>query len=126
MRMPGWADARPAPSAMVPLPDGHEERGVYILSGTVDVAGERFDAGRILVFRPRDRLVITAGPARSRCGGCCSSSREWTEQAKADWKAGRFALVPGDDKEFIPLPERRRGLLQHRAKRKVGGLLLVS
>ncbi len=34
-----------------------------------------------------------------------SSSAERIEQAKADWKAGRFAKVSGDD-EFIPLPER--------------------
>jgi redox-sensitive bicupin YhaK (pirin superfamily) len=33
-----------------------------------------------------------------------SSSAERIEQAKADWKAGRFAKVAGDD-EFIPLPE---------------------
>ena len=36
-----------------------------------------------------------------------SSSRERIEQAKADWKAGRFGMVPGDEKEFIPLPEER-------------------
>jgi len=35
-----------------------------------------------------------------------SSSRERIEQAKEDWQAGRFPLVPGDDQEFIPLPER--------------------
>jgi hypothetical protein len=34
-----------------------------------------------------------------------SSSRERIEQAKADWREGRFGKVPGDD-EFIPLPER--------------------
>jgi redox-sensitive bicupin YhaK (pirin superfamily) len=34
-----------------------------------------------------------------------SSSRERIEQAKEDWRAGRFPLVPGDEKEFIPLPE---------------------
>ncbi|MGI4945206.1 MAG: pirin-like C-terminal cupin domain-containing protein, partial [Janthinobacterium lividum] len=34
-----------------------------------------------------------------------SSSRARIEQAKADWKAGRFGTVPGDDREFIPLPE---------------------
>ena len=119
-----YADARLAPGAGAPLPDGHEERGVYILSGTVDVAGERFDAGRMLVFHPRDHLVITAGAEPVRLlllGGAVmdgprhlfwnfvSSSRERIEQAKADWKAGRFALVPGDDKEFIPLPEQRAG-----------------
>jgi len=36
-----------------------------------------------------------------------SSRRERIEQAKADWKAGRIVLPPGDDKEFIPLPEDR-------------------
>jgi hypothetical protein len=39
-----------------------------------------------------------------------ASSRERIEQAKADWKAGRFEKVPGDEHEFIPLPEERRGL----------------
>ena len=34
-----------------------------------------------------------------------SSSRERIEEAKRDWREGRFPLVPGDDKEFIPLPE---------------------
>jgi redox-sensitive bicupin YhaK (pirin superfamily) len=33
-----------------------------------------------------------------------SSSKERIDQAKADWKANRFARVPGDE-EFIPLPE---------------------
>ena len=34
-----------------------------------------------------------------------SSSKERIEQAKEEWKTGRFDIVPGDDKEFIPLPE---------------------
>ncbi|WP_278248717.1 pirin-like C-terminal cupin domain-containing protein [Marinobacter halodurans] len=33
-----------------------------------------------------------------------SSSKDRLEQAKSDWKAGRFPLVPGDEEEFIPLP----------------------
>jgi hypothetical protein len=33
-----------------------------------------------------------------------SSSKERIAQAKEDWRAGRFAPVPGDEKEFIPLP----------------------
>ena len=33
-----------------------------------------------------------------------SSSKERIERAKDDWKQGRFGKVPGDDKEFIPLP----------------------
>ena len=35
-----------------------------------------------------------------------SSRKERIEQAKADWKAGHFDKVPGDEIEFIPLPER--------------------
>jgi hypothetical protein len=34
-----------------------------------------------------------------------SSRKERIEQAKEDWKAGRFGKVPGDDREFIPLPD---------------------
>jgi len=34
-----------------------------------------------------------------------SSRLERIEQAKADWTAGRMALPPGDDQEFIPLPD---------------------
>jgi redox-sensitive bicupin YhaK (pirin superfamily) len=73
----------------------------------------------MLVFHPGDGLALTAGPQGARLlllGGATmdgprhvfwnfvSSSRERIEQAKADWQAGRFAKVPGDAQEFIPLP----------------------
>ncbi|MDJ0391107.1 pirin family protein [Roseomonas sp. E05] len=117
-----YADATLAPGAALPLPDHHEERAAYVLEGEVEVAGERFAPGRMLVFRAGDALALRAGPWGARLlllGGAVmdgprylfwnfvASSRERIEQAKADWKAGRFALVPGDDKEFIPLPEER-------------------
>jgi redox-sensitive bicupin YhaK (pirin superfamily) len=34
-----------------------------------------------------------------------SSSKERIEQAKADWQAGRFANIPGDESELTPLPQ---------------------
>jgi redox-sensitive bicupin YhaK (pirin superfamily) len=117
-----YADAVLAPQARLPLPDHHEERGVYVLDGKVEVAGQSFAPGRMLVFRAGDSLALRAGAAGARVlllGGAVmdgprylfwnfvSSSRDRIEQAKADWKAGRFATVPGDDKEFIPLPEER-------------------
>jgi len=34
-----------------------------------------------------------------------SSSLERIERAKQDWREGRFPKVPGDDVEFIPLPQ---------------------
>ncbi|MEA2740044.1 MAG: hypothetical protein QOH05_3351 [Acetobacteraceae bacterium] len=117
-----YADAVLAPRAMLPLPDQHEERGAYIVEGSVEVAGVRFEAGRMLLFRAGDQLALTAGPEGARLlmlGGAVmdgprhifwnfvSSSQERIEQAKADWKAGRFGKVAGDEQEFIPLPERR-------------------
>jgi redox-sensitive bicupin YhaK (pirin superfamily) len=117
-----YADAVLAPGAAFPLPDEHEERAAYVLDGEVEVAGDRFEPGRMLVFRAGDRLALRAGPQGARVlllGGAAmdgprhlfwnfvSSSRERIEQAKADWKAGRFGKVPGDEAEFIPLPEER-------------------
>ena len=117
-----YADADLSPGAALPLPDGHEERGAYVVRGAVEVAGTSFAAGRMLLFRAGDRLALRAGSEGARLlmlGGAAmdgprfvfwnfvSSSRERIEQAKADWRAGRFGKVPGDEKEFIPLPEER-------------------
>ncbi|WP_240756646.1 pirin family protein [Roseicella aquatilis] len=114
-----YADAVLAPGARVPLPDGHEERAAYLLEGEVSVGGDSFAAGRMLVFRAGDGLAPTAGPQGARLlllGGAAldgpryvywnfvSSSRERIEQATADWRAQRFARVPGANQEFIPLP----------------------
>lgn len=117
-----YADAELAPNGMLPMPDEHEERGAYVVRGTVEVSGTVFEAGRMLLFRAGDRIALRGGHGGARLlllGGAVmdgprhmfwnfvSSSRERIEQAKADWKAGRFATVPGDDQEFIPLPEQR-------------------
>jgi redox-sensitive bicupin YhaK (pirin superfamily) len=117
-----YADAVLRPGAALPLPDRHEERAAYVLDGEVEVAGDRFAPGRMLVFRAGDQLALRAGPQGARVlllGGAAmdgprhlfwnfvSSSRERIEQAKEDWKAGRFGKVPGDEAEFIPLPEGR-------------------
>ncbi|MBV1800096.1 pirin family protein [Siccirubricoccus sp. G192] len=116
-----YADAALSAGSALPLPEGQEERAAYVLDGEVEVAGDRFEPGRMLVFRAGDRLALRAGPRGARLlllGGAAmdgprylfwnfvSSSRERIEQAKADWKAGGFGKVPGDETEFIPLPER--------------------
>jgi redox-sensitive bicupin YhaK (pirin superfamily) len=117
-----YADAALDSGASLPLPDEHEERAAYVLDGEVEVAGDCFTPGRMLLFRARDHLALRAGPQGARMlllGGAAmdgprylfwnfvSSSRERIEQAKGDWKAGRFGTVPGDESEFIPLPEKR-------------------
>ena len=113
-----YADAALEAGARLPLDAGHEERGIYIVNGTIEVAGDRFDEAQLLVFRPGDPITVTARtPARLMLLGgepmdgprhiwwnFVSSSKDRIVQAKADWKAGRFTPVPGD-LEFIPLPE---------------------
>lgn len=95
------------------------ERAIYIVSGEIEVEGERepFAAGRLVVLRPGAEVVVRARePARFAVVGgepfaerrhlywnFVSSSKERIEAAKADWRAGRFAGVPGET-EFIPLP----------------------
>ena len=121
-----YADATLAPRAAIPLPDEHEDRGVYVLSGEVTVAGQTFPAGQMLVFRPGDRVSLKAGEDGARImllGGATmdgprhiwwnfvASSKERIDAAKEAWRAGdwahgRFRLPPGDDGEFIPAPER--------------------
>jgi redox-sensitive bicupin YhaK (pirin superfamily) len=106
--------------AMLPIDADHEERAVYVIDGTVDIAGDRFNGGRLLVFKPGDKVSIAAvtdahfvivggapmdGP-RHIWWNFVSSRKERIEQAKADWKAGHFDKVPGDEIEFIPLPEK--------------------
>ncbi len=113
-----YADAQLDVSASLPLGAEHEERGLYLTAGEIEIAGDRFEKGRMLIFRPGDAVTIKAlTPARFLLlGGTSlgsrhiwwnfvSSRKERIEQAKEDWKAGRFGTVPGDDKEFIPLPD---------------------
>ncbi|WP_029031088.1 pirin family protein [Salinarimonas rosea] len=114
-----YADAALEAGAVVPFDTDWEERAIYTVSGEVEIAGDRFGPGRLLVFRPGDRIAIRAAtPARfMMLGGepmdgpryiwwnFVSSRRERIEEAKNDWRAGRFAMVPGET-EFIPLPGR--------------------
>ena len=104
----------------LPLDAGHEERAIYVIEGVVDIAGDKFEPGRLLVFKSGDAVTITAvndahfvilggapmdGP-RHIWWNFVSSRKERIEQAKADWKAGHFDKVPGDEIEFIPLPDK--------------------
>ena len=114
-----YAEAVLSPGAILPLDPDYDERAIYIVSGKVDIAGDEFGAGQLLVFKPGDRISILAidqarvmivggepmdGP-RNIWWNFVSSSKERIEQAKHEWKTGRFDTVPGDESEFIPLPE---------------------
>jgi hypothetical protein len=106
--------------ATLPLDAGYDERALYVVDGTVDIAGDKFEPGRLLVFKPGDKITIKAatdahfvivggapmdGP-RHIWWNFVSSRKERIEQAKAEWAAGHFGKVPGDEIEFIPLPEK--------------------
>jgi redox-sensitive bicupin YhaK (pirin superfamily) len=114
-----YADLSLAPGVAAPLPDEHAERAAYVLAGTVEIGGDVFGAHRLLIFRPGDRITLRASEAGARLllvGGepldgprhlwwnFVSSDPARIEQAKADWRDGRFGVIPGDDREFIPLP----------------------
>ena len=100
------------------LPKEHSERGFYIVKGSVEVSGNMYHEGQMLVFNKGVDPVILAkeNTTLMLLGGeplgerfiwwnFVSSRKERIEQAKEDWKQGRILLPPNDNKEFIPLPE---------------------
>ena len=115
-----FADVHLKAGSTLPLDPDHEERAIYLLDGEIDIAGDRFGKDRLLVFKPGDRvtiaatsdthLVIAGGAAmdgpRHIWWNFVSSRKERIDQAKAEWAAGHFDKVPGDEIEFIPLPEK--------------------
>ncbi|CUH81058.1 Quercetin 2,3-dioxygenase [Tritonibacter multivorans] len=123
-----YADVILKAGAKLPMPDNHEDRGLYVTQGAIEIAGQTFEAGQMMVFRPGDAITVTAGPQGARLmalggetmGGprhiwwnFVASSKEKIEEAKQAWAAGdfatnpRFHLPPGDDEEFIPLPDQK-------------------
>jgi redox-sensitive bicupin YhaK (pirin superfamily) len=113
-----YSDVELASGAVLDLPADHEERGLYIVSGALTLEGQRYDEHQLLVLNrgiaatvtaaAPTRLVVLGGAKldgeRHIWWNLVSSSQARIDQAKADWKAGRFAQVPGET-EFIPLPE---------------------
>ena len=115
-----FADVTLKAGSTLPIEPGHEERALYVVDGGIDIAGDSFAPGRLLVLRAGDAIQVKAtqdthliivggepmdGP-RHIWWNFVSSRKERIEQAKAEWKAGHFGRVPGDEIEFIPLPEK--------------------
>jgi redox-sensitive bicupin YhaK (pirin superfamily) len=105
--------------AEIELPLEPRERAVYVAEGSIRCGPERAAAGTMLVISTGSsptvrseadaRVMLLGGEAldgeRHLWWNFVSSRRERIEQAKRDWKEGRFPKVPGDEQEFIPLPE---------------------
>jgi redox-sensitive bicupin YhaK (pirin superfamily) len=119
-----YADALMEAGASLPLTTEHEDRGIYVVEGEIEIAGTRFEAGRMMVLRPGDPITVTANRASRLMllGGetlngpryiwwnFVASSKEKIEAAKeawraGDWEHGRFHLPPDDDREHIPAPD---------------------
>jgi redox-sensitive bicupin YhaK (pirin superfamily) len=103
----------------LPIDAEADERAAMLVDGEAELDGERLDLFTLYVLKPghKARLSSASGARVMLMGGAAfvtrryvfwnfvSSSRDRINQAKEDWKAMRFGLVPGDDQEFIPLPE---------------------
>jgi redox-sensitive bicupin YhaK (pirin superfamily) len=112
-----YFEAAMAPNQSLALPL-IEERAVYVADGVVNIDGTQVEQYQMAVINPaHDVQVIALESSRiALIGGekmaprrmfwnFASTSSERIEQAKLDWKEGRFDKVPGDEDEFIPLPE---------------------
>jgi len=113
-----YADLTIAPGAALQIPAEAEERAIYVLEGDVAIAGDRFPADRLIAFKPGAEIVVSSergahlmlfggdslGSKRYIWWNFVSSSKERIEQAKEEWRTGRFDIVPGDEEEFVPLP----------------------
>ncbi|WP_448501794.1 pirin family protein [Sphingomonas sp.] len=114
-----YADIALAAGGAIPIDSRADERALYVAEGDASIDGMTLDPLTLYVLRPG--LIATLrsehGARVMLCGGeafaqvrhvwwnFVSSRRDRIEQAKQDWKAGRFPKVPGDEHEFIPIPE---------------------
>ena len=114
-----YADVTLAREARFPVEPGYVERAIYTVGGEIEVTGQTYVPGQLLILYPGEAVTVTAASdARFVvCGGepmdgpryiwwnFVSSRRDRIEQAQEEWRQGRFDSVPGDEAEFIPLPE---------------------
>lgn len=115
-----YAEAQLRAGASLSLPPELTDRAVYVVSGRVRCKTESIPERRMAVFEPGgqpelhaeldSRVMLLGGEPfaqrRYMFWNFVSSSQERIEQAKRDWEDGRFAVVPGDEHERVPLPER--------------------
>jgi redox-sensitive bicupin YhaK (pirin superfamily) len=114
-----YADIMLDAGAAIPIDADADERAVLVTEGDASLDSDRLEPFTLYVLAPGAAMTLRASsPARIMLLGgeafstqrhvfwnFVSSSRDRINQAKEDWKAGRFPIVPGDEKEFIPLPE---------------------
>jgi redox-sensitive bicupin YhaK (pirin superfamily) len=115
-----YADIELAAGASLDIAADYTERALYVIDGEIECDGERIPSGEMAVFQPGGTLKLHA-PVQTHfvvLGGeplaerrfiwwnFVSSSEARIDEAKRAWKSGAFGIVPGDETEFIPLPEK--------------------
>ena len=115
-----YADIDLAPGSSIPIDSDADERGVMLIGGEASLDGDALEPYALYVLAPGHaaRLASASGGRAMLLGGGAfstrrhvfwnfvSSSRDRINQAKEDWQAMRFDLIPGDNQEFIPLPDK--------------------
>jgi redox-sensitive bicupin YhaK (pirin superfamily) len=114
-----YADIELGSDGSIAIEAGADERAIMLVGGEAELDGQPIEPFTLYVLRPghEARLSSASGARAMLMGGqsfgtrryvfwnFVSSSRDRINQAKEDWKAMRFPLIPGDDQEFIPIPE---------------------
>jgi redox-sensitive bicupin YhaK (pirin superfamily) len=114
-----YADIQLDAGGAMPVDAEADERALYVAEGEASLDGLRLAPATLYVLRPGAAATLrsSAGAHVMLCGGApldgprhvwwnfVSSRRDRIQQAKEDWRAGRFSLPPDDRDEFIPLPE---------------------
>jgi hypothetical protein len=118
-----YADARFAAGGALHYTADHEERAFFVVDGEVQTSEVEVHGPGAMLMLDRDEEVTLYADTPARVmllGGApldgqrhiwwnfVSSSKDRIERAKQEWKDGKFGLIPGDDQEFIPLPEDKR------------------
>lgn len=115
-----YAEIVLGPGGSVPIDTPADERAIMLVGGEAEIDGVALEAYRLAILKPGGsmtlrsanggRIMLLGGEAfatrRHVFWNFVSSDRERINQAKDDWKNGRFPTVPGDSEEFIPLPDK--------------------
>ena len=109
-----------APGGQLPIESPADERALMVVDGEATLDGEELPRYWLVVIKPGDapalrsekgaRVMLLGGESFSNprhvWWNFVSSDRDRIQQAKEDWAEGRFPKVPGDEEEWIPLPDK--------------------
>lgn len=111
-----YLDVVGSKGSQIEIPNPQQETAIYPIYGEVKISGQTFGANQFILLEPGDeeiefgqssRIVMLGGDKFEQVPyihwNFVSFDKERIEQAKDDWRNGRFPTIPDDNKEFIPL-----------------------